>query len=209
MEQNGEKEVRRLIIGVMSSDIKQETIDESGATKHRDDTGSSFICPKADQVIVGRMHLGDENGKTTYKYGALSFLNDGNKEYEFKLSDVLYSEYYKESGSSFNIGEGYMEGTLIVGREHIGDENGQTRYAYKKLYAKAKKDKEWTLCKLYPQMQGECTTKESSGLWAEKLEVIERGTKGPEETCYYPMYGRSHEGDENGKTTTYFACMQL
>lgn len=87
------------------------------------------------------MHLGDENGKTTYKYGALSFLNDGNKEYEFKLSDVLYSEYYKESGSSFNIGEGYMEGTLIVGREHIGDENGQTRYAYKKLYAKAKKIK--------------------------------------------------------------------
>ena len=43
MEQNGEKEVRRLIIGVMSSDIKQETIDESGAAKHRDDTGSSFI----------------------------------------------------------------------------------------------------------------------------------------------------------------------
>lgn len=73
MEQNGEKEVRRLIIGVMSSDIKQETIDESGAAKHRDDTGSSFICPKADQVIVGRMHLGDENGKTTYKYGALLF----------------------------------------------------------------------------------------------------------------------------------------
>ena len=48
----------------------------------------------------------------------------------------------------FNIGEGYMEGTLIVGREHIGDENGQTRYAYKKLYAKAKKDKEWTLLQI-------------------------------------------------------------
>ena len=210
MKLNGQEE-SSIILGVRSSDVQTSTVDESGAKKHRDDVGSEFLCPKSTQVIVGRMHLGDENGKTTYKYGAISFLNDDNNEYEFKLSDVMYSDYFQENSSAFNCEDHYLEGTLIVGREHIGDEKGKTRYAYKKLYAKAKKDKEWTLCKLNSTMKAECTTKESSGLWAEKLVTVERDSNDsePEKTYYAPMYGRKHSGDENGETITYFACMEL
>ena len=31
----------------------------------------------------------------------------------------------------------------------------------------------------------------------------------PEKTYYAPMYGRSHKGDENKDTHTYFACMEF
>jgi len=208
MEQDVQ-EIRRIFLAVRSSDVKTETIDESGTAALRDDKGSVFLCPKDDQVIVGRMHLGDENGKTSYKYGALSFINDGvSKNYEYKLSDVFYSDYMKESDSSFIC----LDGALIVGREHIGDENGKTRYAYKKLYARkksAKNDSDWILCKRYSDERKEVCTKESSGKWAEDLVIIKSGTAvpGPEKSYYAPMYGRSHKGDENKDTTTYFAVM--
>lgn len=206
MKLNGQ-EVNKIILGVRSSTVQTKTIDESGARKIMDDEETGFICPKSNQVIVGRAHLGDENGKTTYKYGELSFLNDDYKEYEFELSDVFYSNYFSEKDSCYAC----PEGALIVGREHIGDENGKTRYAYKKLYVKKKNYGTLILCKICSEMQGEHSVKESSGEWSEYMITVERDIKDPEpeKTYYAPMYGRDHKGDENGKTTTYFACMEL
>lgn len=200
-----ESPARMILLGVNSSDVKMETIDESGAHSWRDDQGSLFLCPKEEQVIVGRMHLGDENGKTTYKFGTLSFMNADKNLYEFKLSGVKYSEYFKESDSEFICDNG----GLIVGREHIGDENGKTRYAYRELYVR-KKDKkneaDWILC---TRETDDCTVtvKESAGLWAEKLEPF--GSAEPKATYYLPMYGRVHKGDENKDTTTYFSFMMV
>lgn len=204
--------VTGVLLGVRSSAVKTETIDESGTSMLRDDKGSVFLCPKEDQVIVGRMHIGDENGRTSYKYGSISFLNDDDNRYEFKLSDIAYSEYKKESEFDFACDDG----ALIVGREHVGDENGNTRYAYRKLYVREKgagKDAKWILCKrTFPVKEGEtveavykCITKESSGKWAEVLRNFEDVI--PEKTYYAPMFRRHHHGDENGNTDTYFTFM--
>lgn len=209
-----EKRVQSLsgiILGVRSTDVKTETVDESGTYTVRDDRESEFLCPKDNQVIVGRMHLGDENGKTTYKYGTLSFVNGDDKTYEFVLSDLIYSEYMEESNSDYSV----PEGALLVGREHIGDENGKTRYAYRKLYVK-KKNKEdaekLILCERFYLSESEdayvCTTKESSGEWADELRIFTSDSE-PEKSYYAPMYRRSHSGDENGTTKTYFSFMKM
>ena len=65
------------------------------------------------------------------------------------MSDVFHSEYMKESESSFIC----PDGALIVGREHIGDENGKTQYSFKKLYGRKKGDEKWVLCRLRSDMK--------------------------------------------------------
>lgn len=200
MEQDGKITV---YMAVRSSDVQTSTVDESGKKKHGGNGGNIFLCPKDTQVVVGRMHLGDENGETTYKYGDLSFLGRDSDKYEFKLSDVFYSAYMEEKDSKYTC----PDGALIVGREHAGDENGQTRYAYKKLYGRKRGAvAAWMPCKLSKTF--DCVTKESSGLWAEAFipsDYIETTSIETEKTYYAPMYAREHEGDENGKTTTHFA----
>lgn len=82
-----DEQVRKIILGVRSSDVKTDTIDESGASAVRDDKGSVFLCPKNDQVIVGRMHLGDEDGKTTYK-SFYDFIVDLNPKFILSRLDL-------------------------------------------------------------------------------------------------------------------------
>jgi hypothetical protein len=195
---------KKIMLGVRSSSREESsTIDESGKHRFRDDEYSGFICKK-DNVLIGRWHEGDENGATRYLFGPLSIINDEKEEYKIVLSDVMFSAYMQEKDSYFPC----PDSCVLVGREHTGDENGKTRYAYRRIGIQKKTvldqgENPFIQVKPAPEYDATVETKESSGKWSEKLYTIE-GTM-PEVTYYAPMYARRHEGDENGLTKTSFA----
>lgn len=80
---------------------------------------SSYACP-FNQIMVGREHSGDENGKTRYQCARVVW--KGNYVNHFFLLD--WSPYFIESHSNFNC----PDGTFMIGRRHYGDENGLTQY---------------------------------------------------------------------------------
>lgn len=84
------------------------------------ESSSNFIAPNG-YVIVGRQHLGDENGNTRYKIGRITF-NGKNTSIENTQSMVEYQLYMESKGIFFQT-EPYF---LYVGRVHQGDENGLT-----------------------------------------------------------------------------------
>ena len=79
---------------------------------------SDFECPKG-QVLVGRKHDGDENGKTYYKCGSLSY--EGNK---FSWSQTSKSAAISEWKDEYTC----PENQVLIGEKHKGDENGNTYY---------------------------------------------------------------------------------
>lgn len=91
------------------------------------ESGSYFLCP-SNTVMTGRYHKGDENGQTQYEYATLKAVDvDGNLvSGAITVEDIRWDSYIKESS-----GNGYSApaNRVIVGRQHKGDENGQTRYA--------------------------------------------------------------------------------
>ena len=94
--------------------------------KDRDWTGrceKESVCAflAADnRVITGRMHTGDENGPTRYETGIVT-VNDTRVDVNF----VSQSPFFKESS-----GQWWKAGpwAVMIGRLHVGDENGDTMY---------------------------------------------------------------------------------
>ncbi|MCM1194257.1 MAG: hypothetical protein NC548_34280 [Lachnospiraceae bacterium] len=180
---------------------------EAAASEELKESSSKFRCPDDDQVIVGRYHKGDENGKTQYKYGKVQIVKQLPETVKvdingIRLSKIFYSEYMKESNSCF-----LKDNAVIVGREHSGDENGNTRYLYKRVFVETN-ERLFLPCKT---ASGEYiktfSAKESTGEWIEyPVTINENGEK---KVVYATMYGREHHGDENGTTTTYFALFDI
>lgn len=151
---------------------------------------SSFVCPD-NYVIVGRCHNGDENGLTYYNYVPLRYNDD-----VLVTSDPTWSQWMQESGKSSS---GYSDfvcppGTVMTGREHKGDENGDTRYRYSRL---------WFLQSDGSRVQidtrvatRDVSVTESANQW-----VV-----APENQV---MTERRHQGDENGTTTYAFSYCHL
>ena len=137
-----------------------------------------FLCP-AGTVMTGRLHTGDENGATYYQYSTLKAVGKAGNILNaiITIENVHWENYFSESS-----GEGYNAPAdrVIVGREHIGDENGQTRYAT----AVVKYNGHTTIIKDYTVSEAR---KESSGyLFQSGISQV--------------MTGRHHYGDENGNT---------
>lgn len=189
-----------ILLGVLETDVSI-----SGRYK---ESNSSFICPESSHVIVGREHEGDENGNTWYKYGELKIvkpLTGSNLELTgVRLSKTFCTDYMKESSSCF-----MADDNVIVGREHNGDENGKTRYFYKKVFVKTAEGT-YLQCKASPSSSYRKTmsVKESVGVWQEcRMSVsMDDGTS---KNAYMAMYGREHHDDENGTTTTYLALFDI
>lgn len=162
-------------------------IQESG--KDNDGT-SSFICPE-NAVIVGRCHTGDENGMTQYKYTTLSF-----GEKQMVTRNHVWSDWIVESGknsggsSTFNC----PPNTVMTGREHQGDENGNTRYQFAELYL-ADTDSRVLLSRTTNTITSS-SVKESAGTWVTAPENM-------------AITGRQHHGDENGQTTYQFSYFYI
>ncbi|MEU5869709.1 AAA family ATPase [Nonomuraea sp. NPDC047529] len=82
------------------------------------ESDSSFTAP-GDQVSVGRLHSGDENGRTRF---AAATLTVGGRV--VRLTSYRWTETQREPYSFFKA-DAYE---VMVGRAHSGDENGPTRH---------------------------------------------------------------------------------
>ncbi|WP_271221429.1 hypothetical protein [Streptosporangium carneum] len=129
-----------------------------------------FNCP-TNQVLTGRSHSGDENGKTTYYCSAI-YINDQ----QVQVSPGDWDTGQRENKSIFVA----PANQVLTGRWHTGDENGYTKYRTAALYWQGKQvrltSSRWT-----------GTYKESHHYWEAAPGQV--------------MTGRSHSGDENGNTT--------
>ncbi len=184
-DENGETQYKfsNLVIGDNISYYETGNVEESNKIQEsgKDSGGTSFfICPD-NTVMVDRWHEGDENGETQYKYVGLYF-ND-----ELIITqNHKWSDWIQESGKN---GNGYSEfncpsDTVITGREHKGDENGDTRYRYSEIYIRTYTSE--IKLQTIDFVQSDLI-KESSGVW-------------PTVPVNKVMVGRKHWGDENGNT---------
>ncbi|WP_329181645.1 hypothetical protein [Streptomyces sp. NBC_01477] len=154
--------VIRIIAGV------PQTITESN--------GTAFQCP-TNYVMIGRAHSGDENGGTTYYCARI--LIDG---YQVTVNPEPWTNGQKESTSSFTA----PEDEVIIGRQHSGDENGNTSYRT-----------------AYLTYQGRELTLQNQHTVGPYRESSSSSTAAAGEL----MVGRSHSGDENGNTYYQYAAL--
>ncbi|GAA2669000.1 hypothetical protein LV78_004150 [Actinosynnema pretiosum] len=160
--------------GSSAQSSAQIVVIDAYTEKIKESAGVAFTCP-TNQVLIGRAHGGDENGTTTY-YCALILID----AQIAAVSAPTWSGNQKESNSLFSA----ATDQVLVGRQHSGDENGQTRYATAQLSVGGRAvtltGRRWT----DPQKES------SSNSRAGELEV---------------MVGRQHSGDENGQTRYEYA----
>ncbi|MET7466615.1 hypothetical protein [Nonomuraea sp. NPDC005501] len=132
-----------------------------------------------NMVLTGRSHHGDENNATTY-YCSFIFVND--EQARVFVGD--WTPGQKESRSSYSA----PADQALVGRWHTGDENGTTKYRPATISWQGRQvrltDPLWT---------GEY--KESSHTWQAEFNKV--------------MVGRSHTGDENGRTKYQYATVTV
>ncbi|MEV8634711.1 hypothetical protein AB0395_23945 [Streptosporangium sp. NPDC051023] len=131
----------------------------------------------ANQVLTGRSHVGDENKWTTY-YCSWIFING--EQVEVHSGDWTSSQ--RESKSSYTA----PTDQALVGRWHTGDENGMTKYRTGALYWQGR--------------QVRLTNLPWSGDYTESNHTVQAGYN-------QVMTGRSHNGDENGKTRYQYATV--
>ncbi|MDR8413294.1 hypothetical protein MTP10_31750 [Nonomuraea sp. 3-1Str] len=132
-----------------------------------------------NQVLTGRSHYGDEGKPTTY-YCSRILVNGEQAE----VHTGGWSSPQRENRSSYTA----PVDQVVVGRWHTGDENGMTQYLSAALYWQGRQvrltDPLWT---------GEY--KESSHIWQASAGKV--------------MVGRSHSGDENGRTKYQYATVSF
>jgi hypothetical protein len=153
-------------------------IGTSGPIK---EANSSFSAPPT-QVLVGRMHSGDENGNTTYKYAPLIADPNSGVELKYKLQNTMWTEGIEQSNLSYSAPDGWV----IVGRKHDGDENGKTSFQISQVVIS-----DTTLASTTDSMKSG-PIQESAGIWwvASNLGSLMQ-----------MMTGTTHAGDENGNST--------
>lgn len=146
-----------------------------------DENNSNFLCP-TNTVMTGRYHSGDENGLTQYEYATLKAVDEHGNAVSgtITVEDVQWSAAISESS-----GSGFEAPTnrVIVGRQHSGDENGNTKYATAVVKFNGTAAFVGSITQSSP-------IKESDGRWfkTDSQRVIT---------------GRRHSGDENGNTIYY------
>ncbi|MER7207957.1 hypothetical protein ABT340_12895 [Streptosporangium sp. NPDC000239] len=123
-----------------------------------------------NQVLTGRSHTGDENAWTTY-YCSWILING--EQVRVSLGD--WTPGQKESRSSYSA----PADQALVGRSHTGDENGTTRYRTATL--------SW---------QGR-PVRLTGAVWSGDLKESRHTFQADYNRV---LVGRSHSGDENGKT---------
>jgi hypothetical protein len=155
----------------------------SGAYREND---SSFECTP-NTVMIGRMHIGDENGLTVYMFASLKAVDSSGNTVPGSIivENSGWSSPEKESSSDFAA----PGNQVFTGRRHRGDENGDTWYKTGQIYFNNR------LCHIDPEPDDlKITVKESEGRFVIKD---------------IPMIRRRHSGDENGNTTYYFGRIVL
>ncbi|GAA0823712.1 hypothetical protein ACFQVD_03360 [Streptosporangium amethystogenes subsp. fukuiense] len=135
----------------------------------QEESSSWFVCP-TNQVLTGRSHRGDENADTTYTCSWI-FIND--EQVQVSIGD--WSLEYRENNSNYSS----PPNQALVGRRHILDENGWTRYRSASLAWRGQ-----TVRLIDPLWTGDL--KESNHNYQTGTQRV--------------LIGRAHSGDENGNT---------
>lgn len=151
--------------------------NQRNVSQEMKESNSSFVCPP-NTVLTGRWHNGDENGPTKYEYADLvASANDQVVAGTITVAEAVWGDWIKESSGAWYYAPA---GRVLIGREHKGDENGNTRYltGVVKFNGKAAQP---------VSQEASGAIKESSGNWF---------NTGPSQV----MTGRQHAGDENGNT---------
>jgi type II secretory pathway pseudopilin PulG len=166
----------KICYSVITLSIQPDGVTQTGQMK---ESNSTWSAP-GNTVETGRYHSGDENGQTTYVYATLKAVDSQGTKYTtnatITVDSLGWEQSHKESDAVY-IARG---GTVIVGRQHSGDENGQTSYETGFIEFNGRR----------ATLNGSITSpsiKESSGI----LYVAPSGV----------LIARIHSGDENGQTT--------
>lgn len=168
-DENGKTQYQYSRLIPAANAVSVEATSICGAIKESSD--EKFECPE-DMVMTGRMHDGDENGTTYYQFSYLTYNGE-----PLTTADAQWTSWKKESdGDRIET----PENTVLTGREHKGDENGDTRYQYSKV------------------MLGDTRMIVTNRRWSDKI----KESSGTWFSCQgnAVLTGRKHKGDENGDT---------
>lgn len=185
-----------MIKSLIQEDQVLLVIDESQGAKQGSDSKNesqggavSISSHVGVHILHTYTHYGDENGTTKYVFSSLTAKDiNGNKNaYGITVEDLKWTEWHKQSESQDFFVTTEMQdknnlSRIITGREHVGDENGKTRYQTGLLKYKGK------LVKIVPYPNADMCIHESQGK-----------TVFPKENLV--IIGIKHFGDENGITT--------
>ncbi len=151
----------------------------------KESSGSWFRTDRR-RIITGRIHRGDENGNTTYKSGILMIANSSKEKAPegttLITEERLMSLPQKESNSYFLC----PPNTVLTGRLHSGDENGDTRYQYAALQAVCNGE----------EVDGHITVENIK--WTN--DIKESDSRMVDAPFGKVLVGRKHNGNENGTT---------
>lgn len=144
--------------------------------------------------LVGRMHSGDENGKTVCKFAKFKFpVELGKGKFEYIKNN--YEIKVKESDSDIIL----SDGEVIISRSHSGDENGYTTYKTARVIAVLDDGRTFPINTLYKYDGKDAVQNMSVSESAGELAYIENCS----------IIGIRHKGDENKETVYKFATFVL
>jgi len=150
------------------------------SAEHSESDSFIFEAPEG-MVMVGRRHMGDEDGPTVCLYATLKAINAYlfPQEGDIQVVDSHWCDEINEYDSDFRAPNGYV----ILGRQHTGGKNGNTRYKVGKIL-----------------FNGVETTVESTDSLFEYQYYRENVGVFFQTTPYYLFTGRNHQGDDEGYT---------
>lgn len=123
-DENGQTQYATAIIKI---DGKTTTLEEGINSPSIKESSGIWFKTDENRVMTGRHHSGDENGQTYYTSAKVT-INYSSTEPAPEGTIIVpnvrtESANMKESGSSFMC----PSGTIMTGRAHTGDENGNTQ----------------------------------------------------------------------------------
>lgn len=180
-DENGQTQYATALIKI---DGKPTVLEEGITSLSIKESSGIWFKTDADRIMTGRHHSGDENGKTYYTAAKVVVVNSSTESAPSGTIIVpnvrAISATMKESNSFFIC----PPGTVMTGRSHIGDENGDTQYEYSTLKA-VNSDGEIVI--------GNITVEDVR--WDDAFE--ESSGKGYDAPANRVLVGRAHTGDEN------------
>lgn len=122
------------VVDANYSEISGATIS-IGATTQRKQSGSScsYFGAVMGGILAGYVHIGDENGYTTWYIRTINVSYDG-KLYNSATVRQFEKDGISKKGGSFNVyNESPASYNFIVDGAECGDENGTLKYAYSQI----------------------------------------------------------------------------
>lgn len=158
------------------------------SNEYKESSGHIFEG-KSNMVMIGRRHVNDEKGMTTCLFATLKAVNYlGVKQSgTINIIDVKWSDSFPESSCDYTAPTGYV----ILGRKHVGDENGSTQFKIGKITFNGKSTSVINANSVVPYQEYQ----ENAGVFFQT-------------EPYLLYYGRFHKGDENKITRNFQAIVK-